>query len=189
LPIEVKIVSTIDSIIIAPGTASVTEVSAAGAVSIPIRVARRFDALAKALGTRLHARCIFAESLVRDWGSDTVLICRPDVLHELEQMGCAAFPRVVCIDLNRTNILNRVEALGLAAAVDVLDYAAWMRDAERPGALFGRKELVANIGAVSDTHALQSGLRYTRMTRGKDALPDLLADYLTAYSRAGFGGD
>lgn len=179
----------IESIIISPGDASVTEVSAAGAVSIPIGVARHFDALGQALEAHLGAPCTFAEGPVSEWGPETILICRPDVLYVLVQNGCSAFSRLVCVDLNRTNILDRVEAFGLAAAIDVLDYASWMSDSRLPGALFGRKELVSQIRAEPDAGLLKSGKRYTRMTRADTNLPTLLADYLAEYFRAGLGAN
>lgn len=177
--------NTIKSIIIIPGDAQVTEVSDTGAVPVSIRSARRFDELAEALSRRLRVPASVFEGAAPAPGQGTVVVCRPDVLYRLEEAGSTELSWVVAVDLNRVNVLEKLETLGLAAAIEVRDYLDWLTRSSRPAAIFGRKELVSRIAASADAHPLQSGARYTRMTRDKGDLPMFLADYLAAYADAG----
>jgi hypothetical protein len=181
----VSAVTAIESIVVVPGDARVTEVSDRGAVPVPIRTARRLDELAEALGRRLGVPASVSEGAAPAPGDGTLVVCRPDVLHGLAQVGSPGLSWVVAVDLDRTSVLERAESLGLAAAVEVRDYLDWLTSASRPPAIVGRKELAPRIAATIDARPLQSSRRYARMTRPEGDLPTLLADYLAAYAEAG----
>ncbi|HEX8212586.1 MAG TPA: hypothetical protein VF584_20580 [Longimicrobium sp.] len=176
--------SRIESIVIVPGDARVTEVSDHGAVAVPLRSARRHDALAEALGRRLGVPAAVAEGAVPVPGGGTLVVCRPDVLDRLEESSPARLRWVVALELSRTLVLEKAEALELAAAVEVRDYGDWLTSAARPAAIFGRTALAAHIGAQIDPDPLHSGTHYARMTRARGDLPGLLGDYLAAYAEA-----
>jgi hypothetical protein len=176
--------TVIRSIVVVPGGAHVTHVSDRGAVPVPLRTARRFDELAAALGRRVGVPASVSDAADPPLQEGTVVVCRPDVLHRLAEAVGGTLPWVIAVDLDRTAILERPEALGLAGAVGVADYFDWLNSAPRPAAIFGRKEIASAIGATVDTRPLQSTPRYTRMTRDGGDLPALLGDYLLAYAAA-----
>ncbi|HEX8358958.1 MAG TPA: hypothetical protein VF613_02495 [Longimicrobium sp.] len=178
--------SAVASIVIVPGDARVTEVSDSGAVAVPLRSARRHDALAEALGRRLGVPAAVADDAAP--GGGTLVLCRPDVLDRLEEARSAGLSWVVALELSRTRVLEQAEALELAAAVEVRDYGDWLASAARPAAIFGRTALAARIGAEVGPHPLHSGPRYARMTRATGDLPGLLGDYLAAYAEAYLAG-
>ncbi|WP_148313849.1 hypothetical protein [Sorangium cellulosum] len=177
--------NVIESVVVFPGTATVTHVSSAGVVPIPIRSAGRFDELAQALGLRLSVPALVIEQGTPSPGGGTLVICPPDVMHDLEVSGARGLPWVVVVDMDRAKVVRRAEALGLAATVEVQDYANWVDGLPQPPAIYGRKELAERIGAVASEHPLHAGPRYARMTRAGGDLPMLLADYLAAYAEAG----
>jgi hypothetical protein len=177
-------VHAIESIVIVPGGARVTEVSEGGAVAVPLRSARRYDALAEALGRRLGVPAAVAQGAAPEPGGGMLVLCRPDVLDRLEEASPAAFSWVVALDLNRAEVLEKTEVQELAAAVEVRDYLDWLTSAARPAAIFGRTALAARIGARVDPNPLQSGTRYARLIRAEGDLPGLLGDYLAAYAEA-----
>src|SRR5262245_20121352 len=121
-----SLTTPIQSVVVVPGDARVTEVSDRGAVPLSIRTARRLDELAEALNRRLRVPAYVSEGAVPTPGRGTLVVCRPDVLHGLAQAGSLGMSWVVAVDLMRTEVLERAETLGLAAAVEVQDYLAWL---------------------------------------------------------------
>ncbi len=175
----------VTNIVIAPGNARVTEVSSDGVIHIPIRQARRFDEFAAALGRWLGVSAVVPEAENPVPGHGTLVVCRPDVLYWLEEAGCPMLSWVVVVDLDRIQVLERAESLGLAATVEVEDYYAWTSATGRPATIYGRKKLAEPIGAALDMTPLHSTPRYARMVRAEVTdLPGLLADYLLAYFKA-----
>ncbi len=175
------------SIVVAPGNASVTRVTSDGAVTIPIRRAGRFDELAEALTRRLGLSASVVEGDAPALGDDMLLVCRPDVLHDLWRER-DSLPGVVAVDLERAEVVSFAERLGLAATIGADDYAAWVNGDREPPAIYGRRELAAAIGAAASTHPPHSGPRYARLTRAEGDLPALLGDYLAAYAAEYPGG-
>jgi hypothetical protein len=176
-------VPKIARILVAPGGATVTQVSAGGAVPVPIRRAGRFDDLAADLGRRLDVPAEVREgtpgALVP--GAGTLVVCRPDVLDHLARAYPAALPWVVAVDLLRNHVLDEAELHGLAAAVEALAYEAWVYGDARPPAVYGRLDVAKAIGAEVSTDPLGVGARYGRFTHPRaDSLPALLALYLAA---------
>jgi len=179
-----SVMSAIASIVIVPGDARVTEVSEGGVVAVPLRSARRHDALAEALGRRLGVPAAVAAGPPPVPGGGTLVIGRPDVLDRLAETAPAGLPWVVALELSPARVLERAEALSLAATVGVRDYLDWLTGSPRPAAIHGRAELAARIGAEADASPLHASPRYVRMTRADGDLPGLLGDYLAAYADA-----
>ncbi|CAL9463813.1 hypothetical protein SUDANB95_02678 [Actinosynnema sp. ALI-1.44] len=172
-------------VVVVPGDATVTDVSDAGAVCVPIRAARRFDDLAAVLGARLGVPAEVSD----DWSGleptpGIVVVCRPDGLWRLENSDALA--QVVVVDMPRGEVLTRTEELGLAASVQSPDYQAWL-SGRGPAAFHGRAALAASLGATTSDNPLERGTRYARLTFPHADLPAALADYLAALTASGFG--
>ncbi|HYH79677.1 MAG TPA: hypothetical protein VEX86_07760 [Longimicrobium sp.] len=168
--------SAIASIVIVPGDARVTEVSEGGVVAVPLRSARR--------RRRRGRPAAGAAGPPPVPGGGTLVIGRPDVLDRLAETAPAGLPWVVALELSPARVLERAEALSLAATVGVRDYLDWLTGSPRPAAIHGRAELAARIGAEADASPLHASPRYVRMTRADGDLPGLLGDYLAAYADA-----
>jgi len=69
----------------------------------------------------------------------------------------------------------------IAAAVDSLDYGAWVYGDDKEPAVYGRLDVATKIGAEVSKDPLGVGARYGRFTcAGVTSLPALLAKYLAA---------
>lgn len=168
-------------IVIAPGQAIVTQPSGEGSFTLSVRRARRYDELAAALERRSRVPAFVTDGSAPVPGRGTLVMCRPDVLDELEEAGAGDLRWVAALDLDRGRALLRTEALGLASAVEILDYHDWVTSAARPPAIYGLIQLAPTIGATVDTRPQRRGARHGRMVREQGDLPELLADYLAAY--------
>jgi hypothetical protein len=172
-------VANIVRIMVAPGAATVSRTTGTGTVAVPIRQAGRFDDLAAALGARLGVPAEVDPDRPVVPGAGTIVVCRPDVLHELARSHPAALPWVVGVDVLRNRVLDQVELHSLAAGVSSLDYSAWVYGDGKDPAIYGRRDVAAAIGATLSTDPLEVGVRYGRITTTGD-LPELLGSYLGA---------
>jgi hypothetical protein len=92
--------------------------------------------------------------------------------------------RVVLINADRSNVLQRLEERGLAAAIEKHRYYLWrtQRQHENGGGVFGRKEVAARLGATFSAGSFESKHYGLLSSEGYKDLPSLLVSYLVAYS-------
>ncbi|MGE3510421.1 MAG: hypothetical protein AB7N65_16245 [Vicinamibacterales bacterium] len=175
----------IAAIIIVPGRARTTTVSAEGRASTSVRLSRRMDDFAAGMAQRLGIPVTVEDERPSLDALETVVLCRADVLDDLVQTAPAGLRRVVGLELNRGSAMQQCETLMLAGAVETLDYLAWLQGPPSAPGVIGRTELAAPLGAVIDRRMPQRGPRYARLVRSGSDLPSLLADYLVLYASAG----
>jgi hypothetical protein len=174
-------VARIARVVVAPGNATVTRATSAGAEAIPIRRAGRFDDLAAQLGDQLGVPAEVHESGLPVPGDGSLVVCRPDVLYDLTRSRPETLPWVVGVDLLRNHVLDQSELHSLAAGVNSLDYGAWVYGEGKEPAIYGRLDVAEAIGAAVSDEPSDVGARYGRLTRPGDGdLPTLLATYLAA---------
>jgi hypothetical protein len=175
----------ISDLAFAPGTATVTEVSDAGAVTYPVRQAHRFDEFAERLGRLLDVPSRVYEDVVPQPGRGTVLIARPDVLDLLieEHPGQAAWPWVVVVGAVRPELFRLSEAHELAATVDSRVYADWLHGSTAEPALVGDRAAAPGMDASVTPDLMFRKSRYAHLkVPGNKDLVELLALYLRVYA-------
>jgi hypothetical protein len=91
---------------------------------------------------------------------------------------------VVALELNRSRVLRRASQLRLAAAIEMSAYSGWAGGyARRPAGVYGRTDVVHDLGAVASTDPAEHDGGYARLTHPElTDLPALLAAYLRAYA-------
>lgn len=92
-------------------------------------------------------------------------------------------PRVVLVNADRASVLEQLEQHSLVAAVEKHRYFLWRRQRaqERGRGLFGRKDVAARIGATFDQSPFVSARYAYLASEGATNLPELMAQYLSAY--------
>jgi hypothetical protein len=175
----------ISDLAIAPGTATVTEVSDTGAVTHPVRQAHRFDEFAEQLGGLLNVPSGVYGDLVPQPGRGTVLIARPDVLDLLieEHPHQSTWSSVVVVGVVRPELFRLAEAHRLAATVDSRVYADWLHESAAEPALVGDRAAAPGMGASVTPDLMFQKSRYAHLkVPGNEDLVELLARYLKAYT-------
>src|SRR2546426_2164714 len=157
------------SIVIVPGSAEARVVTSDGTRLVPIRIEGKFDEFAAEL--RLHTD---AEIRVED-GPDlpapaagTIWICRPDVLRKRTDRQTCQLARTVVVGIERTRALEWAERLGLAAAVDMIQFLGFRgRGAGKPATLYGRKDVARRFGATWPALQTFQAQRYAPLAPGR----------------------